>query len=200
MAWSSRSFVRELKERRFWTTHANRKWTFVFLNYRIYSINRPGRLLIFWTLRVGAYSRWALTWGLALIKFLPFLASEVCLFCNKTINANNKTRRSNKATFLWNTLKKTPSSGKSLIRIYSLKWGGWEWALVWVWLRWGGGGRLFEAERLLTFSAFRTGAYSRWALIRSWALIRINTVYSVVGPKFTWYLHWCLCNKIVPFL
>ena len=40
----------------------------------------------------------------------------------------------------------------------------------------GWGGRLFEAERLLTFSAFRMGAYSRWALIRGWALIRINTV------------------------
>ena len=25
--------------------------------YRIYSINRPGRLLNFWALRVGAYSR-----------------------------------------------------------------------------------------------------------------------------------------------
>ena len=42
---------------------------------------------------------------------------------------------------------------------------------------WGGGGRLFEAGRLLTFSAFRMGAYSRWALVRSWALIRINTVF-----------------------
>ena len=41
-------------------------------------------------------------------------------------------------------------------------------------VRWGG--RLFEAGRLLTFSAFRMGAYSRWALIRGWALIRINTV------------------------
>ena len=41
----------------------------------------------------------------------------------------------------------------------------------------GGGGRLFEAERLLNFSAFRMGAYSRWALIRGWALIRINTVF-----------------------
>ena len=39
-----------------------------------------------------------------------------------------------------------------------------------------GGGRLFEAGRLLTFSAFRMGAYSRWALIRGWALIRINTL------------------------
>ena len=28
-----------------------------FYNYRIYSINRPERLLNFWTLRVGAYSR-----------------------------------------------------------------------------------------------------------------------------------------------
>ena len=26
----------------------------------MYSINRPGRLLNFWTLRVSAYSRWAL--------------------------------------------------------------------------------------------------------------------------------------------
>ena len=31
--------------------------------YRIYSINRPGRLLNFWTLRVGAYSKWALIRG-----------------------------------------------------------------------------------------------------------------------------------------
>ena len=29
----------------------------------------------------------------------------------------------------------------------------------------GGGGRLFEAGHLLTFSAFRMGACSRWALI-----------------------------------
>ena len=33
---------------------------------------------------------------------------------------------------------------------------------------WGG--------RLLTFSVFRVGAYSTWALIQGWALIRINTV------------------------
>ena len=39
-----------------------------------------------------------------------------------------------------------------------------------------GRGRLFEVGRLLSFSAFRMGVYSRWALIRSWALIRINTV------------------------
>ena len=40
----------------------------------------------------------------------------------------------------------------------------------------GWGGLLFEAGLLLTFSAFRMGVYSRWALIRGWALIRINTV------------------------
>ena len=46
-----------------------------------------------------------------------------------------------------------------------------------------GCGRLFEFEwkgevggRLLTCSSFRMGAFSTWALIRGWALIRINTV------------------------
>ena len=45
-------------------------------------------------------------------------------------------------------------------------------SLSWSWREVGWGGRLFEAVRLLTFSAFRMGAYSRWALIR------INTVFS----------------------
>ena len=45
---------------------------------------------------------------------------------------------------------------------------------------WGWGGRLFEAGRLLTFSAFRMGAYSRRALIRDWVLIRINTVCNFI--------------------
>ena len=69
---------------RIWPSTAER---LIFL-YRIYSSNRPGRLLNFWTLRVGTYSGWAL------IKFSSFSASEVL------INANNKTRRSNKARFL----------------------------------------------------------------------------------------------------
>ena len=43
----------------------------------------------------------------------------------------------------------------------------------------GWGGRLFEAGHLLTFSAFRMGPYSRWALIRGWARIRINTVFGI---------------------
>ncbi len=45
----------------------------------------------------------------------------------------------------------------------------------------GGGGRLFEAGRLLTFLTYRVGAYSRWALIRGWALNRINTVCFFMG-------------------
>ena len=43
-------------------------------------------------------------------------------------------------------------------------------SLNWVCVGWGG--------RLLSFSAHRMGAYSRWAPIRGWALIRINTVYA----------------------
>ena len=41
------------------------------------------------------------------------------------------------------------------------------------------GGHLFKAGRLLTFSAFKMGAYSRWTLSRGWGLIRINTVYAL---------------------
>ena len=68
--------------------------------YRIYLINRPGRLLNFWTLKVGACSRWALIRGWAPVQFPPFSGSVVCLFCNKTINSNNETRRCSKARFL----------------------------------------------------------------------------------------------------
>ena len=62
----------------------------------------------------------------------------------------------------------------------------------------GWGGRLFEAGRLLTFSAFGMGAYSRWALIRGWALNRINTVFACL---FRFYdkiigvsIFTCLCS------
>ena len=51
---------------------------------------------------------------------------------------------------------------------------------------WGG--------RLLTFSAFRMGAYSRWALIRSWALIRINTVFSFSYNLSTLGVSTVACN------
>ena len=68
------------------------------MSYRIYSINRPGRLLNFWILIAGTYSSWALVRGCALIKFSPFSASLVCLFCNKT-NGNNKTEDVTKKGF-----------------------------------------------------------------------------------------------------
>ena len=57
------------------------------------------------------------------------------------------------------------------------------------------GGRLFEAGRLLTFSAFRMGAYSRWALIRGWALIRINTVVTHLRLRDQAIID-CLLRKI----
>ena len=41
---------------------------------------------------------------------------------------------------------------------------------------WGG--------RLLIFSAFRMGAYSRWTLIRGLVLIRINTVFIYSSVSF----------------
>ena len=83
------------------------------------------------------------------------------------------------------------------------------WALIWVSVRvggkWDGDGRLFEAGSLLTCSAFRMGTYSRWALIRGWALIRINTVIDkevgYVSSYMTlenltdyWHLPWVLLS------
>ena len=71
------------------------------------------------------------------------------------------------------------------------------------WAGWAGGGRLFEAGCLLNFSAFRMGAYLRWALIRGLALIRINTVSlstnniivpTVLHLKFSIFVHWRRLN------
>ena len=61
-------------------------------------------------------------------------------------------------------MKKNPSSGKSLISTYSI-FGGW-----------GGGGR-YKFEFVWECEEGGVGAYSKWALIRGWALIRINTVF-----------------------
>ena len=130
--------------------------------YRIYWNNHPGRLLNFWTFRVGAYSRWVLIRGWALIKFAPFSASVVCLFCNNTINGSNKTRRCNKERFLQNTLKKTPSPGKSLISTYLMFFG-----LEGPETGWGGGVGTYLSLRLRG----REAGWG-WALIRGWVLIR----------------------------
>ena len=42
--------------------------------------------------------------------------------------------------------------------------------------RWGGGGRLFEAGRLLTFSAFRVGAYLRCRHIKLLLFLLIRSL------------------------
>ena len=75
---------------------------------------------------------------------------------------------------LWRKLR--PRGSLLLEFIHSSGWIGGERLFEFDW-EWGEGGRLFGAGLLLTFSAFRMGAYSMWALIRGWALIRINTVF-----------------------
>ena len=119
----------------------------------------------------------------------------------------NKTRRSNKARFLLKYSEENSVFGEvsyyRLIRFqfqchcHSSRWGGGG-RLFWLGGGGGGGGRLFGAGGLITISAFRIGAFSRWALIRGWALIAINTVYERVeksvisvldcsqSPIFSW--------------
>ena len=85
------------------------------------------------------------------------------LIYNNTINGNNKTRRCNKARFL----KKTPSSGKSLISTY-LRFFGWEPGRDQK-----GGWRLFEFE----FEGGEVGW--GWALIKffclqDWSLFEVG--------------------------
>ena len=104
---------------------------------------------------MGANSRWAFIQGWALIEFSTFSAIVVCLFCNKTINCNNKTPRGNKVRFLKNTSKKTPSWG-SLLYISTYGVG------VVAYLSLSGSGReVGWGGRLLTLPAFRMGANSR---------------------------------------
>ena len=75
-------------------------------------------------------------------------------------------------------MKKTPSSGKSLISTYSIFWrwggGGRLFELEWEW-EGGGGGRFFEVVRL-TFSAFRMDVYSRWgAYLNKYGMTTVMT-------------------------
>ena len=90
-------------------------------------LNCPGHSLNFGTLKVGAYLRWALIGGWALIKFSTFSASVVCLFCNKTVTVNNKTRRckvsvkySEENSVFW----------KSLISTFSIRFLPLGWVLI----------------------------------------------------------------------
>ena len=70
---------------------------------------------------MGAYSRWALIRGWAVIKFSPFSAiSVVFLLYKKTVKASKKKREKvTKQNFL-GTRENTPSLGKSLISTYSI--------------------------------------------------------------------------------
>ena len=81
---------------------------------------------------------------------------------------------------------------------------GWGWSLIWFLSgsgrKVGWGGRLFEAGRLLTFSAFRMGAYSRWAVIRGWALIRINTVYHSNTKQNCLSVCPSICLSVCPYV
>ena len=56
------------------------------------------------------------------------------------------------------------------------------------------GGRWGGDEHLLTFSACRMGAYSRWALIRGWVLIQVNTVFTKgsLTQELVTYKKWLL--------
>ena len=77
---NARRFCFSFNELRYKTKHFKTIQREKGRGYFIYSTYRPGRLLNFWTLfEVGAFSR------LALIKFSPFSASVVRLFCNKTM-------------------------------------------------------------------------------------------------------------------
>ena len=104
------------------------------VTYRIYSINCPERLLNFCTLRVGAYSRWALIRGWALIKFSLFSASVVCLFCNKSKKGNNKTRRCKQVPVKYSeensVFGEFSYSGLVLIHFCWVGGGKWGWVLV----------------------------------------------------------------------
>ena len=64
------------------------------------------------------------------------------------------------------------------------KQGGRIFQFEWEWERGGVGvGGLFEAGRLLTFSAFRMGACSRWALI--WRLGAYSNKYGTSATQAT---------------
>ena len=102
-------------------------------------------------------------------------------------NANNKMWRSNKASSV--SVKYSEENSilgeVSYYYLFTLNFnliatqvGGVGKVLISVWLggEGGGGERLFEAEHLLTFSAFRMGTYLWWALMRGWVLIQVNTV------------------------
>ena len=69
---------------------------------------------------------------------------------HKTINGNNKTRRGNKARFLLNTLKKTPSWGSPLLVLIQF-FGSGVGVVAYLSLSGGGGGGVGAYSRLGTY-------------------------------------------------
>ena len=76
----------EIKPHRLITWAPSLTSGYKYNKYRIYSVNHAEHLLSFSTFRVGTYSIWALIWAI-------FSKCSMVLFCNKTINDNNKTWR-----------------------------------------------------------------------------------------------------------
>ena len=72
---------------------------------------------------MGAYSRWALIRGWALIKFSTFSASVVRLFCHKTINGNNKIEDVTKQGFCKILLRNLRLRGSLFLELIQF-WGG----------------------------------------------------------------------------
>ena len=135
----------------------------------IIRLTAPGAYYIF-----GPWE-WALIRGGCLFeagRLLNFRHSHVysMLVLQQKINGNNKKRRCNKVRVSVKCSEENSVFGRvSLLLIISyLSLCGREW---------GEGGRY-------NFAAFRMGAYSRWALIRVWALIRINTVFNLSVEHF----------------
>ena len=94
---------------------------------------------------MGVYSR------LGAYQIFTILRNCSSIFYNKTVNANNKKRRCNKNKVSVKYSEENSFFGR--VSYYLL--------LEFLWEGVGWGGRLFEAGRLLTFSAFSMGAYSR---------------------------------------
>ena len=67
---------------------------------------------------MGAYSR------LGAYQIFTIFSKCSMFILQQIKKGNNKTRRCNKARFLSNTVKKTPSSAKSVISTYSFLLGG----------------------------------------------------------------------------
>ena len=79
----------------------------------------------------------------------------------------NSVTRPGFCKMLWRKLRLREGLFITYYLLFEFVWEGvgWGWALI-------------------NFAAFRMGAYSRWALIRGWALIRINTVFSLSVEHF----------------